>query len=88
MLRLAETDPANAAYFELFTGTGRAIRTGQMSVLGDGVQQLAGHPPHALRDLPTASSGVRMSVSDRPGFIIPRPLFSHAGQDVHPASRA
>ena len=44
-------DPANAAYFELFAGTGRAIRTGQMSVLGNGVQQLAGHPPHALRDL-------------------------------------
>jgi NAD(P)H dehydrogenase (quinone) len=44
-------DPANAVYFELFTGTGRAIRTGQMSVFGNGVQQLAGHPPHALRDL-------------------------------------
>jgi hypothetical protein len=44
MLRLAETDSVNAAYFELFTGTGRAIRTGHMSVLGDGVRQLAGHP--------------------------------------------
>lgn len=44
-------DPANAAYFELFTGTGRAIRTGHMSVLGNGVQQLADHPPHPLRDL-------------------------------------
>jgi NAD(P)H dehydrogenase (quinone) len=44
-------DPANAAYFELFTGTGRAIRTDQMSVLANGVQLLTGRLPRALRDL-------------------------------------
>lgn len=42
-------DPANAAYFELFTGTGKAIRTGYLSSIGTGVEDLTGHRPQALR---------------------------------------
>lgn len=45
------SDPANAGTFELFTGTGRAIREGHLSVLGDAVQTLAGREPRALADL-------------------------------------
>jgi NAD(P)H dehydrogenase (quinone) len=41
-------DPANAGYFELFTGTGTAIRTGYLRQLGTGVKQLTGRPPAAL----------------------------------------
>jgi len=44
-------DPANAGTFELFTGTGRAIREGHLAVLGDGVQTLTGHKPQPLEDL-------------------------------------
>ena len=42
-------DPANAAYFELFTGTGTAIRTGYLSGIGTGVEDLTGHRPQPLR---------------------------------------
>jgi len=44
-------DPDNAAYFELFTGTGQAIRTGYLSQLGDGVQQLTGRSALSLRQV-------------------------------------
>ncbi|MEC3973833.1 NAD(P)H-binding protein [Amycolatopsis sp. H20-H5] len=44
-------DPANAAYFELFTGTGQAIRGGQLGGPGAGVQELTGRPPLSLEDL-------------------------------------
>jgi NAD(P)H dehydrogenase (quinone) len=44
-------DPANAGTFELFTGTGRAIREGHLAVLGDGVQTLTGREPRPLVDL-------------------------------------
>jgi len=44
-------DPDNAAYFELFTGTGQAIRTGYLSQLGDGVRQLTGRSPLSLREV-------------------------------------
>jgi len=43
--------PANAGTFELFTGTGRAIREGHLCVLGDGVHALTGHEPRPLQDL-------------------------------------
>ena len=41
-------DPANAGCFELFTGTGTAIRTGYLGQLGTGVQELTGRPPVTL----------------------------------------
>jgi len=44
-------DPDNAAYFELFAGTGQAIRTGYLSQLGDGVQHLTDRPPLSLRQV-------------------------------------
>jgi NAD(P)H dehydrogenase (quinone) len=44
-------DPANAGTFEVFTGTGRAIREGRLAVLGDGVPSLTGRAPQALGDL-------------------------------------
>jgi NAD(P)H dehydrogenase (quinone) len=44
-------DPANAGTFELFTGSGRAIREGHLCVLGDGVQTIVGRKPRALADL-------------------------------------
>jgi NAD(P)H dehydrogenase (quinone) len=44
-------DPANAGTFELFTGTGRAIREGRLAILSDGVQTLCGRPPRPLDDL-------------------------------------
>lgn len=44
-------NPDNAAYFELFTGTGQAIRTGYLGQLGDGVQQLTGRAPLSLRQV-------------------------------------
>lgn len=44
-------DPDNAAYFELYGGTGRAIRTGYLDVLGTGVRELLGREPIALREL-------------------------------------
>jgi len=44
-------DPDNAAYFELFAGTGQAIRTGFLSQLGDGVQQLTGRSALSLRQV-------------------------------------
>jgi NAD(P)H dehydrogenase (quinone) len=46
-----DADPGNVDFFELFTGTGRAIRTGHLSVLGDGVRQLAAREPTSLREL-------------------------------------
>jgi NAD(P)H dehydrogenase (quinone) len=44
-------DPANAGTFELFTGSGRAIREGYLCVLGSGVQTLTGRRPRPLQDL-------------------------------------
>ena len=44
-------DPANAGCFELFTGSGVAIRTGYLSQLGTGVRQLTGRPPLTLARL-------------------------------------
>lgn len=44
-------DPANAAYFELFTGTGRAIREARMAIVGTGVPDLTGRPPQPMTDL-------------------------------------
>lgn len=44
-------DPDNAAYFELFTGTGQAIRTGCLNHLGTGVQHLTGQPPTSMHEL-------------------------------------
>jgi len=44
-------NPDYAAYFELFTGTGQAIRTGYLRQLGDGVQQLTGRSPLSLRQV-------------------------------------
>jgi NAD(P)H dehydrogenase (quinone) len=41
-------DPANAGCFELFTGSGAAIRTGYLGQLGTGVRQLTGRPPATL----------------------------------------
>jgi NAD(P)H dehydrogenase (quinone) len=50
-------EPANAGTFELFTGTGRAIREGWLSVLGDGVEALTGRVPRGLADLLSRSKG-------------------------------
>lgn len=47
----ADPDPDNAAYLELFTGIGQAIRTGYLSQLGDGVQKLTGRSPLSLRQV-------------------------------------
>ena len=44
-------DPAHAGMFELFTGTGKAIREGHLSEVGDGVRALTGRAPIALRDM-------------------------------------
>lgn len=44
-------DPDNSAYFELFAGTGQAIRTGFLSQLGDGVKQLTGRSALSLRQV-------------------------------------
>jgi NAD(P)H dehydrogenase (quinone) len=44
-------DPANAAYFELFGGTGTAIRTGHLNQLGTGVLDLTGRMPLSVREL-------------------------------------
>jgi len=49
------TDPAHAGTFELFTGTGRAIRAGWLNVLSDDVGRLTGRTPTALRDMPPFS---------------------------------
>jgi len=54
-------DPDNAAYFELFTGTGQAIRTGYLSQLGDGVRQLTG------RSLPAAGLSAPAHLKRRAG---------------------
>jgi len=43
------SEPANAEYFELFGGTGKAIRTGYLSRLGTGVADLTGRAPVSLR---------------------------------------
>ena len=45
-------EPAHAGTFELFTGTGKAIRTGWLNVLSDDVRRLTGHTPTALQDMP------------------------------------
>jgi NAD(P)H dehydrogenase (quinone) len=44
-------DPANAGTFELFTGSGRAIREGRLSVVGDGVPALTGRAARGLAEL-------------------------------------
>lgn len=49
-------DPANAAYFELFTGTGKAIRTGYLSQLGTGFEELTGRRPRSLRSALSSSA--------------------------------
>ena len=46
------TDPANTGTFELFTGTGEAIRAGWLNVLSDDVRRLTGRTPTALQDMP------------------------------------
>jgi NAD(P)H dehydrogenase (quinone) len=58
-------DPAHAGLFELFTGTGKAIREGHLSEVGDGVQVLAGRAPAALQDLFETDSTSREASSDR-----------------------
>lgn len=49
--RAALSADPDATYFELFTGTGEAIRTGHIGQLGDGVRQLTGHSPRSLREV-------------------------------------
>ena len=44
-------DPANAGTFELFTGSGRAIREGHLRTVGAGVHTLTGLKPRSLEDL-------------------------------------
>ncbi len=44
-------NPHNAEYFELFTGTGRAIREGYLDALGTGILHLTGRPPLSLREV-------------------------------------
>jgi NAD(P)H dehydrogenase (quinone) len=44
-------DPANAGTFELFTGTGRAIREGHLATLGHGVETLTGREPRPMAGL-------------------------------------
>lgn len=44
-------NPGNAGYFELFTTTGTALRTGYLRQLGTGVQQLAGRAPQRLEEV-------------------------------------
>jgi NAD(P)H dehydrogenase (quinone) len=46
------TDPANTGTFELFTGTGKAIRTGWLDALSDDVHRLTGRTPTALQSMP------------------------------------
>ncbi len=44
-----ESDPANSAYFELFTGTGQAIRTGYLDEQTAAVAELSGRPATSMR---------------------------------------
>jgi NAD(P)H dehydrogenase (quinone) len=44
-------DPQNASYIELFTDTGRAIRTGYLSQLTTSAQDLGGRAPMTLREM-------------------------------------
>jgi NAD(P)H dehydrogenase (quinone) len=44
-------DPNNAAYFELFAGTGEAIRAGYLNQVGTGVQHLTSRLPLSLREV-------------------------------------
>lgn len=44
-------DSRNAPYFELFEGTGQAIREGHLGRLGTGVHDLTGRPPLSLREV-------------------------------------
>jgi NAD(P)H dehydrogenase (quinone) len=44
-------DPGNAAYFELFAGTGEAIRAGYLNQVGTGVQHLTSRSPLSLREV-------------------------------------
>jgi NAD(P)H dehydrogenase (quinone) len=44
-----QADPRNSAYFELFTGTGQAIRTGYLSEQTSAVRELTGHAASSLR---------------------------------------
>ncbi len=44
-------DPNNAAYFELFAGTGEAIRAGYLNQVGTGVQHLTSRSPVSLREV-------------------------------------
>jgi NAD(P)H dehydrogenase (quinone) len=46
-----QSDPRNSAYFELFTGTGRAIRTGYLGEQTTAVHELSGRPASSLRDV-------------------------------------
>jgi NAD(P)H dehydrogenase (quinone) len=46
-----ESDPRNADYFELFTGTGRAIRMGYLSEQTSDVRDLSGRPASSMREV-------------------------------------
>ena len=45
------SDPGNARFFELFTGTGRAIRMGFLNQLTGAVRHLSGQAPLTLREV-------------------------------------
>ncbi len=46
-----QADPRNSAYFELFTGTGQAIRAGYLSELSTAVRDLTGRAPSTMREV-------------------------------------
>jgi NAD(P)H dehydrogenase (quinone) len=46
-----ESDPLNSDYFELFTGTGQAIRTGYLSERTAAVQELTGRAASSMSEV-------------------------------------
>jgi NAD(P)H dehydrogenase (quinone) len=46
-----QSDPRNSEYFELFTGTGQAIRTGYLGEQTTAVADLSGRPATSMRDV-------------------------------------